>query len=73
MNKQRQKPRKTLEFKLNSQMEAFSFNPSMNLFEEGKWFLAVTSFVAMNSVFNVTDENNSYWSLKEERKLFTNF
>ena len=41
-------------------MQTFSSNPSINLFEEGKWLLAVTSFVATNSVFNVTDENNSF-------------
>ena len=41
-------------------METFSSKPSINLFEEGKWLLAVTSFEASNSVFNVTDENNSF-------------
>ena len=41
-------------------METFSSNPSIKLFEEGKWLLAVTSFEASNSVFNVTDENNSF-------------
>ena len=41
-------------------METFSSNRSIIFFEEGKWFLAVTSFEASNSVFNVTDENNSF-------------
>ena len=41
-------------------METFSSNPSIKLFEEGKWLLAVTSFEASNFVFNVTDENNSF-------------
>ena len=41
-------------------METFSSNPSINLFEEDKRLLAVTSFEASNSVFNVTDENNSF-------------
>ena len=41
-------------------METFSSNPSINLFEEGKWLLAVTSFEATHSVLNVTDENNSF-------------
>ena len=41
-------------------METISSNPSINLFEEGKWLSAVTSFEASNSVFNVTDENNSF-------------
>ena len=41
-------------------METFSFNPPTNLFEEGKWLLAVASFEATNSVFNQTDENKSF-------------
>ena len=41
-------------------MQTFSFNPPINLFEEGKWLLAVTSFETTNSVFNLTDENNSF-------------
>ena len=41
-------------------MQTFSYNPSINISEEGKWLLAVTSFEATNSVFNVTDENNGF-------------
>ena len=54
------KPQETLEFKMNKQMQKFSFNPPINLFEEGKWLLAVSSFECTNSVFNITDENNSF-------------
>ena len=54
------KPQETLEFKMNKQMQTFSFNPPINLFEEGKWLLAVSSFECTNSVFNITDENNSF-------------
>ena len=36
------------------------FNPPINLVEEGKWLLAVTSLEATNSVLNFTDENNSF-------------
>ena len=36
------------------------FNPPITLVEEGKWLLAVTSFEATNSVFNITNENNSF-------------
>ena len=32
----------------------------MNLFEEGKWLLAVSSLECTNSVFNITNENNSF-------------
>ena len=56
----RTKPQETLEFKMNKQMQTFSFNPSINLVEEDKWLLAVSSFECTNSVFNVTDDNNSF-------------
>ena len=36
------------------------FNPPINLVEGGKWLLAVTSFECTNSVFDITDENNSF-------------
>ena len=41
-------------------METFSFNPPINLTEEGKWLIAVTSFETTNSVFNITNEDNSF-------------
>ena len=43
------RPQETLEFVMNKQMQTFSFSPPINLFEEGKWLLAVTSFEATNS------------------------
>ena len=49
----------TLEFVTDKQMQTFSFIPSINLSDEGKWLLAVTFFECTNSVFNLTDENNS--------------
>ena len=54
------KPQETLEYKMSKQMETFSFNIPINLSEESKWSLAVTSFEATNSVFNKTDENNKF-------------
>ena len=54
------KPQETLEFKMNKQMQTFSFNPPINLIEEGKWLLGVSSFECTNSVFNITHENNSF-------------
>ena len=54
------KPQEILEFKMNKQMQTFSFNPPINLVEEGEWLLAVSSFECTNSVFNITDENNSF-------------
>ena len=50
----------TLEFKMNKQRQTFSFNPPINLVEENKWLLAVNSFECTNSVFNITDDNNSF-------------
>ena len=52
--------RETLEFRMNKQMETFSFIHPINLVEEGKWLLGVTSFECTNSVFNITNENNSF-------------
>ena len=54
------KPQETLEFKMNKQSQTFSFNPPINLIEEGKWIIAVSSFECTNSVFNITDDNNSF-------------
>ena len=54
------KPQETLEFKMNRKVQTFSFNPPINLFAEGKWLLAVSSFECTNSVFNITNENNSF-------------
>ena len=54
------KPQETLEFKMNKQMHTFSFNPPINLVEEGKWLIAVSSLECTNSVFNITNENNSF-------------
>ena len=54
------KPQETLEFKMNKQRQTFSFNPPINLIEEDKWLLAVSSFERTNSVFNITDDNNSF-------------
>ena len=54
------KPQETLEFKMNKQKQTFSFNLPINLLEEGKWLMAVSLFDCTNSVFNITNENNSF-------------
>ena len=54
------KPHETLEFVMNQQMLNFSFNPPINLLEEEKWLLGVTSFECTISFFNITNENNSF-------------
>ena len=54
------KPQETREFKMNKQRQTFSFNPPKKLVEEDKWLLALSSFECTNSVFNITDDNNSF-------------
>ena len=54
------RPQETLEFKMKKQIQTFSFNPPINLIEEGKWLSRVTSLECTNSVFNITNENNSF-------------
>ena len=71
------KPQETLEFKMSKQMQTSSFNPPINLLDEGKWLPAVSSFECTNSVFNITDKNNSSsinipepWETEFDRKTF---
>ena len=45
---------------MNKQMQIFPFNLPITSFDEGKWLLAVSSFEAANSVFNITNKNNSF-------------
>ena len=54
------KPQDTLEFIMIQSKQTFSFNPSINLVEEGKWLLAVSSFEGTNSVFKLNIENESF-------------
>ena len=54
------KPQETLEFKMNKLMQTFSFNPPINLVEEHEWLLAVSSIECINSVYNITNANNSF-------------
>ena len=56
----KRKPQETLEFKMNKQMQTFSFNPPLNLVEEGKWMMAVSLFDCTNYVFIITEDNNSF-------------
>ena len=57
------RPQETLEFKMNKQMQTFSFNPLINLVEEGQWFLGVTSFECTNSVFIISTKTILFQSL----------
>ena len=73
------RPQETLEFKMNKQMQTFSFNPPINLVEEGKWLLGVSSLECTNSVFNITKKTVCLASLYQVigslnllKKLLTN-
>ena len=58
---QRTRPQEPLDFILNKHMETCSNKPpTIDLFEERKWLLAVTSFEAIISIFIITYENNSF-------------
>ena len=57
-------------------MQTSSFSQPINLVEEGEWLVEVTSFQTINSVFNITDEKNSFslstpgrWSPKDGGEL----
>ena len=45
---------------MNKQRQTLSISPWINLFEEVKWLLAVTGFEATDSIFNITNGNNSF-------------
>ena len=60
LNKQKQNHKKHSNLYWIKQIETSSFNPPINLVQERKWLLAVTSFEATNSVFDITVENNSF-------------
>ena len=71
------RPQETLEIKTDKQMQFFSFSPPLNLVEEGKWLLRVSSFERTTSVFNITNENNSFsipiaghWETKSDEKNY---
>ena len=73
----RQKTQETLEFKMIRSKQTFSFNPPINLVEEGKWLIGVTLFDCTNSVFNITNENNlfsiiipGHWQTKSDEKNY---
>ena len=70
------KPQKTLEYKMRKQMQTYSIFPTTNLFEAGNCLLAVTSFEAKKSLFNITNENKSFsnttpghWNSEDGEKL----
>ena len=62
---------------MDKQMQTFPFSPPVNLLEESKWLLRVTCFECTNSVFNITDESNSFsitipghWQIISDDKPF---
>ena len=76
MEQTKTRPQESVEYKMIEQMEAFLFSPPINLVEERKWLLGVTSFECTNSVFNITRENSSFsitipghWESKSAEKI----
>ena len=57
------RPQEVLEFKLNKQMETYSFSPTIKFSEKGKLLLDVTSFEATDFVSNIAAENNDFFDL----------
>ena len=53
------KAQETLEFKMNKQMQTFSFNPPIDLVEEGKWLLAVSSFECTIQILFLASKTNT--------------
>ena len=49
-----------MNFKRISKCKLFLLNPVINLSEEERWMLTVTSFEATNSILNINHENNSF-------------
>ena len=45
---------------MNKQMQIFWFNPPVDLVEEGKRLLAVTSFECTKSVFSITKKTTVF-------------
>ena len=41
-------------------MQNYSFSPLKNLIEQGKRLLGMTTFECTTSVFNISDQNNSF-------------
>ena len=54
------KPQEALEYKVDKQMQTFSFSPPVNLVDESKWLLGMTSFESTISVFNISDDINAF-------------
>ena len=54
------RPQETLEFKNDKKIQTFSFNPPINLVEQGKWLLGLSSFECTYFVSNITNESNSF-------------
>ena len=45
---------------MNKEMQIFSFFPPINLVEAGRWLLGVIFSECTNSIFKITNENNSF-------------
>ena len=54
------KTEETFEFKLTKPRETFSFKPSVKLALDSNWMIHLTKLEVYNSIFDITDENNTF-------------
>ena len=54
------KPQETLGFKLTTSREVFSFKPSIILGLDSNWMIGLRSLEVINSILNITEENNIF-------------
>ena len=52
------KPQETLEFKMTKPKETFHFKSPIQL--KGDWMIGLTDLEVYNSIFNKTEENNTF-------------
>ena len=69
------KPQETIEFKMNKKCKLFCLILQLIQLKKVKWLLTVSSFEATNSVFNITNGNNTFsittpghWNSKSAEK-----
>ena len=61
------KPQETLEFKMTKQKESFLFDIPLQL--NDKWMMGVTNLEVYNTVYNITEKNNTLQILLKYEQL----
>ena len=65
------KAEETMEFKITTPRETFSFKPSINLAFESNWMIGKISLQVYNSIFNTTETNNKFELYTDKFDEFT--